>query len=100
MVMAILAAHGRDEIADSGYHRGNSLTLDRRPCRTDDQMADTEHCTREVFRRRGSPCPGWLVHAGGEAGVDFFGIERCDGFGCGEGYGRAVLVADPWHAAR
>jgi hypothetical protein len=53
-----------------------------------------------VVRRRASPRPGWLVHAGGEAGVDFFGIERCDGFGCGKGYGRAVLVADPRHAAR
>jgi hypothetical protein len=35
-----------------------------------------------VVRRRGSPSPGWLVHPGGEAGVDFCGIERCDGFGC------------------
>ena len=53
-----------------------------------------------VARRRGSPSPGWLVHAGGEAGVDFFGIERCDGFGCGKGYRRAVLVTDPRYAVR
>jgi hypothetical protein len=51
-----------------------------------------------VVRRRGSSRLGWPVHAGGEAGVDLLGIERRDGFGCGKGYGRAVLVADPRHA--
>jgi hypothetical protein len=56
------------------------------------------HRAREVVRRRGSARPGSLVHTGGEAGGDFFGIERCGEFGCGRGYGRAILVADPRHA--
>jgi hypothetical protein len=29
-----------------------------------------------------------------------FGIERCDGFGSGKGYRRAVLVTDPRFAVR
>ena len=55
--------------------------------------------------RDGSPadpqeCLGWSIHAGSEAGVEFFGIERRRGFGCGKNYCRAVLVGDPRDAAR
>src|SRR6202171_1265075 len=49
-------------------------------------------------RRRCSLRTGRLVHVGREAGVDLFGIERCDGFGSGKGYRRAVLVTDPRYA--
>jgi hypothetical protein len=51
-------------------------------------------------RSHSSPAPGCGVHRGREAGVDFCGIERRHGFGCWKGYGHAVLVADPRHAAR
>jgi hypothetical protein len=57
------------------------------------------HRARHGRQASRSPRLGWRGHAGREAGVDFFGIERCDGSGCRKGYGRAVLVADPRHAA-
>jgi hypothetical protein len=55
--------------------------------------------------RDGSPadsekCLGWSIYARSEAGVEFFGIERRRGFGCGKNYCRAVLVADPRDPAR
>jgi hypothetical protein len=57
-------------------------------------------CMVSTAIRSGSACPRYGVRAGGEAGVDFFGIERCDRFGSGKPYGRASLVADLRHAAR
>src|SRR6202035_3837789 len=41
-----------------------------------------------VIRVDVSPRPGWRVHVGRKARVDFRGVERCDGFGSRKGYGR------------
>src|ERR1700736_1521439 len=55
---------------------------------------------REVARHSQLTRPGWLVQTGRKAWVDLFGIVWCDGFRWGKGYGRPILIADPWHAGR